>query len=59
MLTSYDKFFCIANCKQYLKKGVTLEKLKAQATQMSENEVAKCLQNAREALYTAIFERKA
>ena len=59
MMTPYEKFRSISNCKEYLKKGITLEELEARATSMSDNEAAEQLQAARESLFQSIFERKA
>ena len=59
MMTPYEKFRSISNCKKYLKKGITLEELEARATSMSDNEAAERLQAARESLFQSIFERKA
>lgn len=59
MMTPYEKFRSISNCKKYLKKGITLEELEARATSMSDNEAAEQLQTARESLFQSIFERKA
>ena len=59
MVTPYEKFLSLPGCRQYLKKGETLEKLEAEATNMSDNEAAERLQSARESQFKTIFERKA
>ena len=59
MMTPYEKFKSLAKSEQYLKKGITLEDLQAQADSMSDNEAAERLQSGRETLFKTIFERKA
>ena len=59
MMTPYEKFKSLAKSEQYLKKGITLEDLQAQADSMSDNEAAERLQSGRKTLFKTIFERKA
>ncbi len=54
MMTPYEKFKSIPEAGQYLKKGITLEQLNAQAAEMSDNEAALALNNARKKLFKDI-----
>jgi len=54
MMTPYEKFKSIPKPSQYLKDGVTLELLDAQAAEMSDNDAALALNNARKRLFKDI-----
>ncbi len=54
MMTPYEKFKSIPEASQYLKDGVTLEQLDAQAAKMSDNDAALALNNARKKLFRDI-----
>ena len=54
MMTPYEKFKSASKASQYLKEGVTLKQLDAQAAKMSDNEAALALNNARKKLFQAI-----
>ena len=54
MMTPYEKFKSIPEAGQYLKDGVTLEQLDAQAAKMSDNAAALELCNARKKLFKDI-----
>ena len=54
MMTPYEKFKSIPEAKQYLKDGITLEQLDAQAAKMSDNDAASALNNARKKLFKDI-----
>ena len=54
MKTPYEKFKSIPQASQYLKDGVTLEQLDAQAAKMSDNDAALALNNARKKLFKDI-----
>jgi len=54
MMTPYEKFKSIPEASQYLKDGVTLEQLDAQAAKMSDNDAALALNNARKKLFKDI-----
>ena len=47
MMTPYEKLKSIPGASQYLKDGVTLEQLNARATEMSDNDAALAMNNAR------------
>ena len=53
-MTPYEKFKSASKASQYLKEGVTLKQLDAQAAKMSDNEAALALNNARKKLFQAI-----
>lgn len=53
-LTPYEKLKSVENVQQYLKPGVTLEKLDAIAYQMSDNDCAKAMQKAKAKLFLTI-----
>jgi hypothetical protein len=57
MMTPYDKLTSLENAEQYLKKGVTLEELDAEAKAISDNEAARQWQAARTQLFNTIFGR--
>jgi transposase InsO family protein len=54
MMTPYEKFKSIPNASQYLKAAITFELLDAQAAEMSDNDSALALNNARKKLFTDI-----
>jgi len=54
MMTPYEKFKSIPEANRYLKDGVTLEQLDAQAAKMSDNDAALALNNARKKLFRDI-----
>ena len=54
MMTSYEKLKAIPKVAQYLKKGVTLKQLDALAAEMSDNEAALALNNAKKKLFRDI-----
>ncbi|TMO21430.1 integrase, partial [Pseudoalteromonas sp. S4492] len=59
MMTPYEKLLSLEKPEQYLKEGITLEKLKEKAEAMTDNEAAKQLQRAREILFKTVHERQA
>ena len=59
MMTPYEKFLSLDQPEQYLKEGITLEQLKAEAEAMSDNEAAEQLQRARQTLFKSVHERQA
>jgi hypothetical protein len=54
MMTPYEKFKSIPKASKYLKDGITLEQLDAQAAKMSDNDAALALNNARKKLFRDI-----
>lgn len=54
MMTPYEKLKSIPEASQYLKDGVTLVQLDAQAAEMSDNDAALALNNARKKLFKDI-----
>ena len=54
MMTPYEKFKSIPEAKLYLKDGITLEQLDAQAAKMSDNAAVLALNNARKKLFRDI-----
>ena len=54
MMTPYEKFKSVPEASQYLKKGITLEQLNAQAAEMSDNDAALALNSARKKLFKDI-----
>ncbi len=54
MMTPYEKLKSIPEANQYLKVGITLEQLNAQAVEMSDNDAALVLNSARKKLYRKI-----
>lgn len=54
MMTPYEKLKSIPEASQYLKDGVTLEQLNARAAEMSDNDAALALNNARKKLFKDI-----
>ena len=57
MMTPYDKLKSLDNAEQFLKPGVTLQRLDAQANAMSDNEAAQRLNDARAVLFKTILNR--
>ena len=57
MMTPYDKLKSLDNAEQFLKPGVTLQLLDAQANAMSDNEAAQRLNDARAVLFKTILNR--
>jgi transposase InsO family protein len=58
MMTPYDKLKSLKNVAQYLKPGVTLKQLEAEAMSISDNEAAKRMKQARYKLFKQIFEQE-
>lgn len=58
MMTPYEKFKSLPDAKEYLKKGVIFLELDRMAVQVTDNEAAKQLQQARSKLFQIIFEQK-
>lgn len=56
MMTPYEKFKSIPDAKQYLKSGVTFDKLDDLAKSMTDNEAADYLQQQRKLLFKYIHE---
>jgi hypothetical protein len=54
MMTPYEKFKSTPKASKYLKDGITLEQLDAQAAKMSDNDAALALNNARKKLFRDI-----
>ena len=54
MMTPYEKFKSIPNASQYLKAEITFEQLDAKAAEMSDNDAALALNNARKKLFKDI-----
>ena len=54
MMTPYEKFKSIPEASQYLKDGVTFEQLNAQAAEMSDNNAALAMNDARKKLFKDI-----
>lgn len=54
MMTPYEKFKSIPDASQYLKADITFEQLDAQAAEMSDNDAALALNNARKKLFKEI-----
>ena len=59
MMTPYEKLLSLENPERFLKEGITLRHLKDEAEVMTDNEAAKQLQQAREALFKTVHERQA
>lgn len=56
MTTPYEKFKSLPNAKQYLKEGISFEKLDDFANRMSDNKAAQHLQQQRRTLFKYIHE---
>ena len=54
MMTPYDKFKSIPDASQYLKAEISFEQLDAQAAEMSDNDAALAMNNARKILFQTI-----
>ena len=54
MMTPYEKFKSISESSKYLKEGATFKQLDAQAAEMSDNDAALALNNARKKLFKDI-----
>ncbi len=57
MMTPYEKLKSLPEAKQYLKRDITFKQLDAQAGEISDNEAAQRLNNARAILFKTIFNR--
>ena len=57
MMTPYEKFKSLDNAQQFLKPGITLKQLDAQAIAMSDNDAVERLNDARKTLFKTIFNR--
>jgi len=57
MMTPYEKLKSLSLAEQFLKPGISFEKLDAQANAMSDNEAAARLNDARAILFKTIFNR--
>ena len=55
MMTPYEKLKSLPDAAQYLKTGMTFEMLDAQAWEMSDNDAAAALNNAKRKLFQAIY----
>ena len=56
--TSYEKLKSLKNGKQYLRSGITFERLDAMAGQMSDNELAERMVQARSDLFREIHKSR-
>ena len=59
IMTPYEKLLSLKEPGQYLKEGITLKQLEEKAQSMTDNEAARQLQLAREALFKSVYERPA
>ena len=57
MMTPYEKLKSLHKAEQFLKPGITFSQLDTQARAVSDNEAAKCLNDARVILFKTIFNR--
>ena len=57
LMTPYDKLRSLPDAQAFLKPGITFEQLDQQAYQLSDNEAAKQLNEARYQLFQSIFNR--
>jgi transposase InsO family protein len=57
LMTPYEKLKSLPNAQGYLKEGVSFEILDRRAVAMSDNEAARQKNEARDALFTEIFEQ--
>ena len=57
MMTPYEKLKSLPDAESYLKEDITFEILDEIAMEMSDNEAAERLQNARKILFNQIFEQ--
>ncbi len=58
MKTPYEKLKSLPDAESYLKEGITFNLLDEKAQEMSDNEAAEKLNQARDELFRAIFERE-
>jgi transposase InsO family protein len=58
MMTPYEKFKSLPNAIQFLREDLTFEKLDKRSKQISDNDAAKQLKNARSKLFNMIHENK-
>ena len=58
MSTPYEKFKSLPGAGQHLKADITFDALDAQATQMSDNDAAAALQQAKQLLFQIIHEQQ-
>ena len=57
MMTPYEKLSSLHLAEQFLKRGITIQQLDAQATVTSDNDAAQRLHDARAMLFKTIFNR--
>jgi len=57
MMTPYEKLKSLPKAEQFLKPGITFAQLDAQASAVSDNDAAQCLNDARAILFKTIFNR--
>ena len=57
MMTPYEKLKSLHEAKQYLKAGITFKILDATASELSDNEAAQRMNDARAILFKTIFNR--
>lgn len=55
MMTPYEKLKSLPSSEEFLKPGITFEKLDAESSAMSDNEAAERMNNARAILFKTIF----
>lgn len=55
MMTPYEKLKSLPSSEEFLKPGITFEKLDAESSAMSDNEVAERMNNALAILFKTIF----
>lgn len=57
MMTPYEKLKSLPEAEQYLKRDITFRQLDVQAGEISDNEAAQRLNDARSILFKTIFNR--
>ena len=57
MMTPYEKIKSLDKAEQFPKPGITLEQFDAQVAAITDNKLARHLNNAREILFKTIFNR--
>ena len=57
MMTPYEKLLSLPRPSQYLRPGITLKKLNAFASEMTDNEAAEQMNLARDNLFKQLYER--
>jgi transposase InsO family protein len=57
MMTPYEKLKSLPKAEQFLKPGIAFAQLDAQASAVSDNDAAECLNDARAILFKTIFNR--